>query len=381
MVYFDYGSLGIPDKEALKEAEAFLTQLPMNIISEKDYTLEMVTLVEKTREQIADLYNVSADNIAFISNTTEGLGTIASALRDSEIDVEVGVPDIEFMSSALVWDRSDGIHYCQTRDGIISANTINNCLSRDANILCMSAVQEVSGYRFSFQDLLKLRDKKSNEFWIIDGIQEAGVFRRDLKNDQIDAYIVGGHKLLNSPFGLGFMYISDRLLKQICPAYYGYFNLKEPKVGWVNYLESRTRKLVDLTDMSRRNDASIFESGGMINALGALMLSKSIACWQNFGIDVAIEHIMKLQKLFRSRMYLMEGYEILGSDSLNTWSSIITLTNKDGIDKERQLFNKLSENDMKVSLRSINGIGGIRIGFHYRTTETEVEQLVEMING
>ncbi|MFD1037373.1 aminotransferase class V-fold PLP-dependent enzyme [Virgibacillus byunsanensis] len=382
MVYFNYGSLGIPDKEALKDVEDFLAQLPLRILeSQGDYTLEMVSMAEQTRKQIADIYNVSADNIAFISNTTEGLGILASALRNSEIDIQVAVPDIEFISSALVWKNdSDRINFCQTKNGIVSVEAVSNLLKKDCNILCMSSVQEVSGYRFSFQDLLELRDKGTNEYWIIDGIQEAGIFMRGLEAEKIDAYIVGGHKLLNSPFGLGFMYISDRLLEHIRPTYYGYFNLNEPVDGWVHYLESRSRKLVDLKNMSTRKSASIFESGGMVNAFGALMLGKSITNWQEFGVENASQHIMQLQKLFRSKLQLTEGFEILGGKNPDTWSSILTLTNINGIEKERQLYNMLSANGMKVSLRSIEGIGGIRIGFHYRTTEEEVKQLIRVIN-
>lgn len=380
-MYFDYASLGIPDKGALWEVTEFLGQLPANILEEGgDYTLAFVSIIERTRELIANVYEVPSSNIAFIANTTEGLGLIASSIRNSKLGIKVVVPDIEFMSSALVWqNNSDSLTYCKTENGKVLVEKVDKLLDEN-NILCISSVQEVSGDRFPFQKLLKLREKRVDEFWIVDGIQEAGVFRRNLKEEQIDAYIVGGHKWLQSPVGIGFMYVSDRLLDKIRPNFYGYFNLEEPNEGWTHYLESRTRRLDDLKHLHKREGAIVFESGGMVNVVGALMLEKNIIDWCTFGFNKAKEHVIRLQHIFRDGLNSNKNIIFLGGKTEDSWSSFITLTSTNGIDSERKLFQYLSIVGIKASIRSINGIGGIRIGFHYMTTKKEVERLIKLIN-
>ncbi|APC49577.1 hypothetical protein BME96_15860 [Virgibacillus halodenitrificans] len=381
MVYFNYASLGMPDKEAIKQLNDFLITFPREVSeSTEDFTMKMVSLVERTRAVIAKAYRVPSKNIAFIANTTEGLGLIANALKNSTVPVKVVVPDIEFISSALVWkNNSDAICYCQSENGVVSPEVIHQMMEKNTNILCLSSVQEVSGHRFSFQKLLELREKDPDEFWIVDGIQEAGILWKDLKNDQIDAYIVGGHKWLNSPFGLGFMYISDRLLDRISPSFYGYFNIKEPTSGWMEYLESRNRTLRDLKHLAVKRDASIFESGGMVNVNGAFMLAKSFEAWKRMGLVDSSKHISKLQIIFRTNIK-NEQFKILGEKDPITWSSILTLSGKEGIGAEKQLLGRMMKAGYRASLRSIEGIGGVRIGFHYSTTFEEVECLVKLIN-
>ncbi|WP_174614637.1 aminotransferase class V-fold PLP-dependent enzyme [Virgibacillus ihumii] len=379
MTYFDYASMGIPDKENIQELQKHLGNLTSDIKSNAGgYTVDLLVKMKDIRKFIAHVYDVLPQNIAFIANTTEGLGRIASGLNKSELTINVAVPDIEFMSAALVWQgNSENIHFFNTANGKVNLDEVNQSLATN-NILCMSSVQEVSGYRFSFANLAKERNKRSDEYWIVDGIQESGILKRDLHAQQIDAYIAGGHKWLNSPFGLGFMYVSDRLLEKIFPTFDGYLNLQEPHAGWINYLESRERTLYDLHGISRVNEAKSIESGGMINFWGAEMLKKAFERWEKFGHVKAEKHIFNLQELFRKNLQL-KGARILGGDDRCNWSSIITLT-CDNLDLEKKLLNHLTENNIKVSLRSINGIGGIRIGFHYYTTFEEVKYLINVLN-
>ncbi|WP_197063034.1 aminotransferase class V-fold PLP-dependent enzyme [Pontibacillus marinus] len=376
MAYFDYASVGVPDPTIMQEGKRFLEKLPEEIEQGGgDYTLRLLGLYEETRQKIADTYQVPKRNIAFIQNTTEGLGIIANALYQSLEKVHVLVPDIDFISSSLVWKQnSDSIEYVKSAWGCVSPTAIVNQMKEHTNVLCLSSVQEVSGYRISFQDLLKKREKRDDEYWIIDGIQEAGIFHRNLVKDQIDAYIVGGHKWLSCPFGIGFMYVSDRLLNKISPAYYGYFNLNEPEIGWVDYLESRERSLQD--SFTTNVHASNLEPGGMINAFGALMLGQSFSKWNTFGIEKASSAIIEKQQRIRDWFEGIRSCSVLGSDRSNDWSGIVTVTHQDGIQKEKEIMRRLQEAGIKASLRSIEGVGGIRLSVHYETTERQIEELL-----
>lgn len=383
MLYLNYPSMGVPDSDSLKKISSFIEKLPVNIKgAAEDYAIELVQCVEDVREKIAEIYGVSSKNIAFINNTTEGLGLIASAMKSSGIKTNVLVPDIEFISSSLVWSgHANQIDFVVTKDGKVDPTGIYRELTKGANnILSMSSVQEVSGYRFSFQDLLDGYQKKENEFWIIDGIQEAGVLWRDMKQDQIDAYIVGGHKWLNSPFGLGFMYMSDRLLQVIEPPFKGYFNLEEPDGGWVAYLESRNHQRSQLLDQPLQDGACVFEPGGMVNAIGAMMIGEAMDNWEKFGISNAENHVLELRELFQQRVHLGNEFRLMPKNEKN-WSSILTITSLLGVEFERILAENLAKRGFKVSLRSVESIGGVRFGFHYTTTKKDVEYFATELNS
>lgn len=212
---------------------------------------------------------------------------------------------------------------------------------------------------------------------MIDGIQEAGVLNTNLSAIEVDAYCAGGHKWLGNPFGLGVMYIHPRFYRGHSPAFLGYFQRQEPECGWEAYLQSRGRS--SFKPLMPLHDARKFESGGTPHWLGAVGLKAAISTILEQGMETIEHRSRELLDHLRNNLYEIGlGEHILGANREKTVSSILTFSLPGGLDMEKQLASKLAEENVFVSLRSVAGIGGIRVSPYYTNTKEEIDRLTEI---
>jgi len=106
------------------------------------------------------------------------------------------------------------------------------------------------------------------------------------------------------------------------------------------------------------------------------MLGQSFAKWNEFGLEKASSAIIEKQRRIRDWFEGSRSCSILGSDRIYDWSGIVTVTHRDGIQKEKEIMRRLQEAGIKASLRSIEGVGGIRLSVHFETSEKEIEELL-----
>src|SRR5262249_22527350 len=134
-----------------------------------------------------------------------------------------------------------------------------------------------------------------NAVLVVDGIQEAGAMHVDLRQTPVDAYCAGGSKWLRSPFGLGFLYLSEELLSLLSPPTFGYLAIKEPEPNWQAYLQSPDRTPFD--PLPELQDARKLSSGGMPNGIGAVALEQAVRETYEFGTQNTSKRISRLRSL------------------------------------------------------------------------------------
>lgn len=381
--YLDYACIGKPSIstiEAMKyEINSFLEWNQPGTLR----TLELFEKMEECRNKVAQLVNVKPENIALMNNTTQSLGVLASLIPINSNE-NIIIPDIEFMSASIVWrERQKRIGFeirsLKTFGGKFSKDDIQRVMDENTRVIMISSVQEVSGFRADLKELMSLA-KDRGAWLLVDGIQEVGVLEVNLNVTPVHAYCAGGHKWLGNPFGLGFMYLSPELREELKPSYVGYLGLQEPKVGWNDYLKNRERTPFDRFDIM--NEARVYESGGTPPWLAAVGLTHAITAIHHEGIIKIQEKVFELHDHLRDhlRRIGLKKY-ILGHGRDEFQSGILTFSLPGGLPQEEYLLQKLSKNDVFVSLRSISGIGGIRVSPYYTNTLEDIDRLVEITEG
>jgi selenocysteine lyase/cysteine desulfurase len=132
---------------------------------------------------------------------------------------------------------------CPDEDALLRA------LNRpEVRLLTVSWVSFASGYRV---DLAALgRACRSRGIWfVVDGIQGVGALPIDLHALDVDILACGGQKWLLSPWGSGFVYVRESLVRQLAPSAVGWLAVR----GGDDY-----SRLVDY-DLTWRDDARRFE--------------------------------------------------------------------------------------------------------------------------
>ncbi len=284
-------------------------------------------VISQCRERIRTLINAQdTRQIAFASNTSEGLNRVTSGL-DWQPGDEIILNSIEFPSNVYPYRKLEprGVRclFVDASDGTIPFGRIEAAVTPKTRMIAISAVQFLSGYR---SDLEAIGDlcRQHNIWFVVDGIQAAGVTPVDVRKCNVDAFATGGLKWLMAPMGIGFLYLSDRLCDR----------LKTPDPGWMSVEEPWELLRYD---QPLRTDAQRYE-GGVANIAGIFGLNASIGLLLETGIDQIFSQVTRCNRLLREGIR-DTGLEKSGllpftTDHPAHQSGILTYALPNGIDHE-----------------------------------------------
>jgi len=317
-----------------------------------------VDIRQQTRELIAKMINADSEQIAFISNTSEGFNWLANGLDWKRGD-QIVLTDYEFPSNVYPFknleDKGVEIVYVRNKDGLILFEDIKKAITPKTRLLSISFVEFSNGYRNDLNIIGKLC-KENNIIFSVDSIQGVGAVPIDVKTSQVDFLSNGGHKWLMGTMGAGFMYIAPGLFKKLRPVFSGWLAVEN---AW-DFFDYRQDFL---------QDCQRFEYG-TANFMGITALNASVELLLEAGIDKIEKHLLKLG------LEMTTAFEELGFTFQNTmdpkyWSGIYTFAGNN----MEELFRHLMENQIICSLRN----GNLRIAPHFYNSMDEIRELIEAV--
>lgn len=240
--------------------------------------------MEHVREAAALALGVAAEDLAFVKNTTEGLGFVANGLGWQPGD-RVVVPDKEFPSTIYPWLglRDLGVEVDIVPpvepSGALPLELFEAALQRGAGrvrVVAVSWVQFGRGWRTDLGALAALCHDHG-ALLCADVIQGAGVMPAELAAWGVDFAMADAHKWLLGPEGIGVLYVSaehrDRL------------RVLEPGWASVAHREEWDNLALVYDDSARR-----FE-GGTYNLNGVAGLGASLDMLLDAGIASVWSHV------------------------------------------------------------------------------------------
>ena len=313
--------------------------------------------VEGVREQAAALMGVPAADVAFVKNTTEGLGFVASGLDWCPGD-RVLVPDGEFPSTAYPWLALEGRGVVVDRvplEGIADALVTGPA----PKVVATSWVQYGLGARADLATLGGLC-ADAGALLCLDAIQGLGVLPADLEAWGVAFAAADGHKWLLGPEGAGLLYVRGEHLERL--------RVLEP--GWNSAADrdAYEDRTLDLDTTARRLE------GGTLNVAGILGLGAALDVLATAGIDRIWGHVDGLcDRLVEA---LVEAGATVLSDRSPTGRSAIVNFAVPGHEPSAVTAALLGEG-VVCSARA----GGVRVSPHGYTTPDEIDQVVAVAAG
>ena len=384
-IYLDSAATNLVDDAVLNLAAEFAGLYRNDELTTADVFRQQKASLGEARKAVARLLGCDASEIALMQSTSHALGTLSTVLPLQKGD-NVLVCDLEYQASVVCWQAAmDRIGFelrqVPTKNGVVTVDDFAACIDEHTKVILLAAVQEINGFRADVKAIGELAHAH-NCLYIVDGIQEAGALAVNVKELGMDFYCAGGKKWLGNPFGMGFLYIRKELLDQIKPPYYSYYDIQVPEEfgDYLTYLEDPRRHPFDKYRLAK--DASVFETGGYGNFLGAQALHQAICVLEQQGMENIQAHNLELSRYLYDELSAM-GLNLQSSGELPHMSSIVVF-NFDGlpsnsVEKERRLLQYLRRKNIFVTLRCSTGIGGIRVSFHYYTTKQEIDILLAAV--
>ena len=284
------------------------------------------------REQLAELLAAgSADDIAFIPNTSRGVTDMALCIPWNRGDC-VLLAEGEFPANVTPWQRAAELFELELRflPRPTAANVLGEwiaaleaALASGVRLVALSAVQFQSGLRMPLDQIGALCRTHGAELFV-DAIQACGVVPIDVRGQGIDYLSSGSHKWLMGIEGAGVLYVAPERAALLRPHVAGWLG-HEDAFSFLFEGPDRLRY-----DRALRRTAQMVE-GGMANTVGLAALAASVGCIQELGVGAIFEHVNAYLDALEAALG-ERGFRSLRSSEPGLRSGILSVEPPAGID-------------------------------------------------
>ncbi len=353
--YFDHAAVSPLPRRSADALRAWTEdQIQYGVVHWPDWELKLRAL----RADLARLIGAHADEIAFVSSTTHGIGLVAEGLPWREGESVVTAAE-EYPSNLIPWNnlasRGVTLRTVPSRDGRVWAEDLFDAIDSSTRLLTISHVEFASGFR---NDLDRIGEhcRSRGVAFFVDAIQGLGPHVIDVSQTPIDFLAADGHKWLLGPEGAGFLYVRRDWIERLRPIGVGWHSV----VGSYNALE---------VDFTLKPTAERWE-GGSFNMPGLQAFAASVGLLLEIGPDRVSERILERAEAVRE-IARQCGWRVYGSDRREDTSGIVALE-KSGVDPN-EVVRRLRSQGVAAACRR----GRLRLSPHIYNDDQDMERLRE----
>jgi cysteine desulfurase len=208
-VYLDYAATTPLAKEVLEAMKPYFSEKFGNPNSLHRFGIEAREAIEKSREKIARMLNVKANEIIFVGSGTEAdnLAIKGFALANRQKGKHILISSIEHKAvmNAAKWLKNYGfeIEFVNVdRDGIVKVDELEAKIRKDTALVSIMTVNNEIGTIQPIKEIAMLCNEKGIAFHT-DAVQALGKIKIDAK--EICLLSGSGHKVYG-PKGIGLLY-------------------------------------------------------------------------------------------------------------------------------------------------------------------------------
>ncbi|WP_162907973.1 aminotransferase class V-fold PLP-dependent enzyme, partial [Allorhizocola rhizosphaerae] len=315
---------------------------------------------ERARRAAARLLEAHEDEMALVSNTSEGLQLVAGGLRWAPGD-EVVVFERDFPANVQPWRRLAELgvrcRFVPMRDGGgYDLSDLAAAIGPATRLIAVSQVNFLTGFRIDLDAVCALA-READALVCVDAVQSLGALELSVARTPVDFVAAGCHKWLCGPPGTGVLYCRRERLDLLARAPLGWFGydrsqdvLVRGEAGHFTY------------DLPPRPSARRFE-GGMPNMLGFVGLAEALEEIESVGVPAIAERVSSLTRALREGLR-ERGHTVLGPDGDAARSGIVTFAHV----RAKEIYDRLTTAGFALSFPD----GRLRLSPHYWTSMDEI---------
>lgn len=324
----------------------------------------------RVRAGFARLIGAKPHEIALTKNVSEGLNAIGSAMDWKPGDNVVICTELEHPNNVYLWmnlaSRGVEVREAKAKDGMIDAENIAAAIDDRTRIVSVSTVTFTPGYRTDVAAIGRAA-KTVGALLLVDAVQSAGILDLDVEALGIDALATSTSKGLLGVMGVGVLYVSDRWVQRLNPAWVARFSVVTGKH------ES------DIGDgvLRLQPDARRFEIGNY-NWIGIAALDASLNLLLSVGTKAIERHAVGLATRLAGGLEQL-GYPVCRPPHDGARSHIVTvgrLGEGDAYTSNDERLNRLAQGLTEAKVKFTVRRGLVRFGFHLYNDETDVEKVL-----
>jgi selenocysteine lyase/cysteine desulfurase len=316
--------------------------------------------VKDVRGLAARLLNADPDEVAFIKNTSDGIGWVAEGFPWKPGDNVVLAAE-EYPSNQYPWmnqaSRGVEVRSVASRGSRIAIDDIRSAIDSRTRIVSLSFVEFASGFRNDLDAIGNLCHELGVYFFV-DAIQGLGVYPLDVRAAPVDFLAADSHKWLLGPEGIGIFWIRKSLIDVLHPV----------GVGWNSVVDATNFGKIDFR---LKPNASRWE-GGAPNVGGITAMGASMDMLLNAGIERVRERVEFITDHLCERAP-RAGLEVFSSRAPGEKSGIVSLVTP-GRDPD-ELMKRCRAAGIIVN----NRLGRLRLSPHAYNTTGEIDRFIDCV--
>ena len=357
--FFDHAAVAPLSDRAQKAIQEWAVDIAANgYVHERRWTQRL----EEVRRLAGQLLNADPLDVAFVKNTSEGIGIVAEGFPWQAGDNMITAAE-EYPTNIYPWlnlaGRGVEVRRLPSRGARIDIDDLRAALDRRTRIISLSFVEYASGFRNDLDTIGALCRERGILFFV-DAIQGLGAWPLDVRHTPVDFLAADGHKWLLGPEGAGIFYIRRELVDRLHPI----------GVGWRSVVHALDFSRIDL---NLKPHAGRWESGSL-NVAGSTALGASLELLLQIGIPIIADRLLELTDYLCQQLE-RAGLTVFSSRRPGEKSAIVSVLPPAA--GAREAVRRCRAAGIITNERA----GRIRISPHFYNTLEEIDQLVECLKG
>ena len=308
------------------------------------------------------------------------INDMLEAMQEWKKEDNIVFTDLTYPSFPYVFinlhDRSGVELRCvKNVNGEILMDDLEKAIDNNTRLVTINRTTPFCGFTYDVKQVCKIAHKY-NALVLDDAFQAVGAIKVDVHDDDLDFLVTGSYKWQNGPEGAGIFYIRKDLIEKINPRYRNYLAITMPE-GVPFSLPHHDN--ITSWDYPQIQTAQKFSQDVVTgpSAFGWLATLKFI---EKLGIENIEKRVRSLGQYAVNRLKDI-GVEFQSPIDPDKMHGMITYTTG-SYEGDLESFNRFSnppigKKPIKVSMRALGGVGGIRVSTHYFNTEEDIDCLVD----
>jgi cysteine desulfurase/selenocysteine lyase len=346
--------------------------LGKRLIGDND-EMDMLQLVERTRERFAKFIGARADEISITKNASEGLNIIANIIDWQPDDNVVVCTKLEHANNVLPWLSVKQRHGVDLRiiapeNGHLPSDSMAQAIDGRTRLVAISTASMIPGFRANLAPIARAC-RAHNAFLLADATQTVGILHTDVAELEVDGLAVSTVKGLMGFYGLGFLYCRKSWAERFTPTYVARFSVD---------LGDAPESAPIPEDYKLRSGAPRFDIGHY-NFPGVAAAYVSLGQLMDFGTRAIDDKVTQLAAKLSSDLIAL-GLPVCGGQPGRHTGSIVAVGDMASLDGATaghddivSLHRHLMQNKVMVSVRR----GMLRFSLHLYNNEDDVARVVD----
>lgn len=317
-------------------------------IKGSEFRNTQANFLQSVRNTVARFFNAKEDNTFLVPNFSFGFNTFLAGLSSSHrfFLLEEDYPSINY----AVQSGGFTCTYLPMNEQL-EESILEKIKQFKPTIFAFSLVQYISGNKFSFSLIRKIKDTFPDLMIVADGTQFCGTENFNFEQSGLDVLIASGYKWMLAGYGNGFVLLKDSVIGQL-------------------YQTAKDSPLPNEPFLKDKQILSIYFEPGHQDTLAFGSLNHAILQMEHFGTDI-IEH--KIKQLSQRAKEAFSDRGLIDPAIINRkeHSSIYSLNVNDSV------YKKLLEARVMCLVRG----KGVRIAFHFYNTNEDLDLLLNVVDA